>query len=175
MILSNDQKHTTTFGARAFCGKKKQPEGEEEEITSSPHDAAFLPFLYSCCNELLLELSQRFFVRLVLFVLRLLVSGLCNSSAFSSAFVPFAPKIQFVFLILIRTTTYAYIIITISQRRERKREREKGEKLFAASPSHRKNHFNETKKRERLIERITTTTRKKRIVVKSNSARIQEK
>ena len=149
MILSNDQKHTfTTFGARAFCGKKKQPEGEEEEITSSPHDAAFLPFLYSCCNELLLELSQRFFVRLVLFVLRLLVSGLCNSSAFSSAFVPFAPKIQFVFLILIRTTTYAYIIITISQRRERKREREKGEKLFAAFPSHHRKTRSTKQKRD---------------------------
>ena len=98
MILSNDQKHTfTAFGARAFMRKEETTtEVEEEEITSFFHArAAFLPFLYSCCNELLLELSlakKRFFVRVVLSFCDFCLSGLCNSSAFSSAFVPFAPS-----------------------------------------------------------------------------------
>ena len=138
MILSNDQKHTfTAFGARAFMRKEETTtEGEEEKITSFFHArAAFLPFLYSCCNELLLELSlakKRFFVRVVL--------SFCDFCLWSLQLVCFFEcfcsvcSIQFSHFI--RTTTNAYIIITISQRRERKREKEKGEKLFAAFPSH---------------------------------------
>jgi len=80
------------------------------------------------------------------------------------------------FFLISSEQQHTHIVLLLYHREGREREREKGEKLFAAFPSHRKNHLNETKKRERLIERITTTTREKRIVVvKSNSARIQEK
>ena len=156
MILSNDQKHTfTTFSARAFVRKEETTtEGEEEEITAFFHArAAFLPFLYSCCNELLLELSRKRDFSSGSFCCFATVSGLCNSSAFSSAFVPFAPNPIFSFHQNNNERIYYYI--TTSQRRERKREkereRERRETLknrFSVASS-RKNQFNKTKKRSR--------------------------
>ena len=160
MILSNDQKHTfTAFGARAFMRKEETTtEGEEEEITSFFHArAAFLPFLYArtpavtnfCWSFLKKEIFRRgSFCRFATFV-----SGLCNSSAFSSAFVPFAPS-NFLISSEQQREKRIYYSITISQRRERKREKEKGEKLFAAFPSHRRKTSSTKQKRDREIERL---------------------
>ena len=128
MILSNDQKHTfTAFGARAFMRKEETTtEGEEEKITSFFHArAAFLPFLYSCCNELLLELSlakKRFFVRVVL--------SFCDFCLWSLQLVCFFEcfcsvcSIQFSHFI--RTTTKnAYTIVLLYHREGRERERKR--------------------------------------------------
>ena len=178
MILSNDQKHTfTTFSARAFVRKEETTtEGEEEEITAFFHArAAFLPFLYSCCNELLLELSRKRDFSSGSFCCFATVSGLCNSSAFSSAFVPFAPNPIFSFHQNNNERIYYYI--TTSQRRERKREKEKGEKLLkTAFPSHHLAKTSSTKqKRDREIERITHKHRRRELCFVPNSARIFKK
>ena len=58
-----------------------------------------------------------------------------------------------------------YYSITISQRRERKREKEKGEKLFAAFPSHRRKTSSTKQKRDREIERITQNTEEENCVL----------
>ena len=69
-----------------------------------------------------------------------------------------------------------YYSITISQRRERKREKEKGEKLFAAFPSHHHRKTSSTKqKRDREIERITHKHRRRELCFVPNSARIFKK
>ena len=127
MILSNDQKHTfTAFGARAFMRKEETTtEGEEEKITSFFHArAAFLPFLYSCCNELLLEPSlakKRFFVRVVL--------SFCDFCLWSLQLVCFFEcfcsvcSIQFSFHQNNNERIYYYYYITEKGEKERERER----------------------------------------------------
>jgi hypothetical protein len=180
MILSNDQKHTfTAFGARAFMRKEETTtEVEEEEITSFFHArAAFLPFLYSCCNELLLELSQK----------RDFSSG---SFCRFATFVSLVSATRLLFRVLLFRLLHPifsfhqnnnekriYYSITISQRRERKREKEKGEKLLnAAFPSHHYRKTSSTKqKRDREIERITHKHRRRELCFVPNSARIFKK
>ena len=128
-----------------------------------PRESCFSSFfVYSCCNELLLELLLEIFRPS--FCCFATVSGLCNSSAFSSAFVPFAPNPIFSFHQ--NNNERTYYSITISQRRERKREKEKGEKLFAAFPSHHHRKTSSTKqKRDREIERITQNTEEENCVL----------
>jgi hypothetical protein len=72
-----------------------------------------------------------------------------NSSAFSSAFVPFAP-IQF-FFHQNTTTTHTHILYYyyITEKGEKEREREKlSEKLFAAFPSHHRKTSSTKQKRD---------------------------
>jgi len=139
-----------------------------------PRESCFSSFFvrsYSCCNELLLELLLEIFRPS--FCCFATVSGLCNSSAFSSAFVPFAPNPIFSFHQ--NNNERTYYSITISQRRERKREKEKGEKLFAAFPSHRRKTSSTKQKRDREIERITHKHRRRELCFVPNSARIFKK
>jgi hypothetical protein len=145
MILSNDQKHTTTFGARAFVRKEETTRrGGGRDNFLLPHELLFFLFCTPAVKRTFVGAFYEEIFRRASFCCFATVSGLCNSSAFSSAFVPFAPS-NFHF---IRTTTNAYIIITISQRRERKREKEKGEKLFAAFPSHHRKTSSTKQKRD---------------------------
>ncbi len=155
MILSNDQKHTfTTFGARAFVRKEETTtEGEEEEITSFFHASCFSSFfVYSCCNELLLELLLEIFRPGRFVVLR---RSLVSATRLLFRVLLFR-LLRPIFSFHQNNNERTYYSITISQRRERKREREKGEKLFAAFPSHHRRKTSSTKqKRDREIERIT--------------------
>ena len=131
MILSNDQKHTfTTFSARAFVRKEETTtEGEEEEITSFFHARELLFFLFCtpavtnfCCGAFS---KKRFFVRVVLSFCDFCLSGLCNSSAFSSAFVPFAPSNFLISSEQQRTHILLYYYIAEKGEKERERERKR--------------------------------------------------
>ena len=128
MILSNDQKHTfAAFGARAFVRKEETTtEVEEEEITSFFHArAAFLPFLYSCCNELLLWsfLKKEIFRPGRFVVLRLLSLWSLQLVCFFECFCSVC-SIQFSHFI--RTTTKnAHTIVLLYHREGRERERKR--------------------------------------------------
>ena len=180
MILSNDQKHTfTAFGARAFMRKEETTtEGEEEKITSFFHArAAFLPFLYSCCNELLLWsfLKKEIFRPGRFVVLRLL--SLVSATRLLFRVLLFRLLHPIFSFHQNNNEKRIYYSITISQRRERKREKEKDEKLLnAAFPSHHRRKTSSTKqKRDREIERITHKHRRRELCFVPNSARIFKK
>ena len=128
--------------------------------------------MYSCCNELLLELLFGDFSSVVL----LFCDGLwsLHSSAFSSVLL--FRLLRPIFSFHQNNNERTYYSITISQRRERKREKEKGEKLFAAFPSHHHRKTSSTKqKRDREIERITHKHRRRELCFVPNSARIFKK
>ena len=130
-----------------------------------PRECCFSSFfVYSCCNELLLELSQKRDFSSGSFCRFATVSGLCNSSAFSSAFVPFAPS-NFLISSEQQRKTHILYYYYITEKGEKEREREKGEKLFAAFPSHRRKTSSTKQKRDREIERITQNTEEENCVL----------
>ena len=160
MILSNDQKHTfTTFGARALF-ERKICAGKRKRYLL-PRESCFSSFfVYSCCNELLLELLFGDFSSVVLsfcdglWSLQLVCFFKCFCSVCSVQFSHF-----------IRTTTKnAYIIVLLYHREGRERERKR--KVRNSSPLFRRIVAKPVQQNKKEIERLRELhkTQKKRIV-----------
>ena len=128
-----------------------------------PRESCFSSFfVYSCCNELLLELLLEIFRPGRFVVLR---RSLVSATLLLFRVLLFR-LLRPIFSFHQNNNERTYYSITTSQRRERKREKEKGEKLFAAFPSHHHRKTSSTKqKRDREIERITQNTEEENCVL----------
>lgn len=139
-----------------------------------PRECCFSSFfVYSCCNELLLELLLEIFRPGRFVVLR---RSLVSATLLLFRVLLFR-LLRPIFSFHQNNNERIYYYITTSQRRERKREREKGEKLLkTAFPSHHHRKTSSTKqKRDREIERITHKHRRRELCFVPNSARIFKK
>ena len=168
MILSNDQKHTTTFGARAFVRKEETTprRGGGRDNFLLPRELLFFLFCLNpavkknFCYWAFSEIFRRACVVLLFCDGLWSLQRFCVFKCFCSVC-----SVQFSFHQNNNFERIYYYYSYITEKGEKERERERRETLknrFSVASS-RKNQFNKTKKRSRDWENYTQT-QKKRIV-----------